>query len=116
MTNSWDGLTASNAGVYPQIVGSVIIVGFMALMAFPVGTGAAIYLEEYAPATGTKGWLTTILEVNISNLAGVPSVVYGLLGLALSFKNIQHETTVEKIVFGVGSATIAYAAYLLFVQ
>ena len=86
LTNSWDGLTASNAGVYPQIVGSIIIVGFMGLMAFPVGTGAAIYLEEYAPSAGTKGWLTTILEVNISNLAGVPSVVYGLLGLAL-FRN-----------------------------
>lgn len=86
LTNSWDGLNAANAGVYPQIVGSIIIVGFMGFMAFPVGTGAAIYLEEYAPSTGTKGWLTTILEVNISNLAGVPSVVYGLLGLAL-FRN-----------------------------
>ncbi|UWG47377.1 ABC-type phosphate transport system, permease component [Halanaeroarchaeum sp. HSR-CO] len=86
LLNSWDGLTASNAGVYPQIVGSIIIVGFMGLMAFPVGTGAAIYLEEYAPSSGLGGWLTTILEVNISNLAGVPSVVYGLLGLAL-FRN-----------------------------
>ena len=86
LLNSWDGLTASNAGVYPQIVGSVIIVGFMALMAFPVGVGAAIYLEEYAPASGLRGRLATILEVNISNLAGIPSVVYGLLGLAL-FRN-----------------------------
>ncbi|MFW6003198.1 MAG: phosphate ABC transporter permease PstA [Halanaeroarchaeum sp.] len=86
LTNSWDGLNAANAGVYPQIVGSIIIVGFMGLMAFPVGTGAAIYLEEYAPSSGLGGWLTTVLEVNISNLAGVPSVVYGLLGLAL-FRN-----------------------------
>ncbi|MGM0397419.1 MAG: phosphate ABC transporter permease PstA [Halobacteriota archaeon] len=86
LTHSWDGLNAANAGVYPQIVGSIIIVGFMGLMAFPVGTGAAIYLEEYAPSSGLGGWLTTILEVNISNLAGVPSVVYGLLGLAL-FRN-----------------------------
>ncbi|TKX53434.1 phosphate ABC transporter permease PstA, partial [Halorubrum sp. SS7] len=80
---SWDGLTASNAGVYPQIVGSIIIVGFMAVLAFPVGIGAAIYLEEYAPNSGFRGRLATLLEVNISNLAGVPSVVYGLLGLAL---------------------------------
>jgi phosphate transport system permease protein len=80
---SWDGLTASNAGVYPQIVGSIIIVGFMAILAFPVGIGAAVYLEEYAPDTGIRGRLATLLEVNISNLAGVPSVVYGLLGLAL---------------------------------
>ena len=81
--NSWDGLNASNAGVYPQIVGSIIVVGFMAVLAFPVGIGAAIYLEEYAPDTGLRGRLATLLEVNISNLAGVPSVVYGLLGLAL---------------------------------
>ncbi|MGQ3330522.1 phosphate ABC transporter permease PstA [Halorubrum sp. FL23] len=83
LLESWDGLNASNAGVYPQIVGSIIIVGFMAVLAFPVGIGAAIYLEEYAPDTGLRGRLATLLEVNISNLAGVPSVVYGLLGLAL---------------------------------
>lgn len=86
LLNSWDGLTASNAGVYPQIVGSVVIVGLMALLAFPIGTGAAIYIEEYAPSSGLGGRLTTVLEVNISNLAGIPSVVYGLLGLAL-FRN-----------------------------
>lgn len=84
--NSWDGLTASNAGVYPQIIGSIIVVGFMALMAFPIGLGAAVYLEEYAPTTGWQGHLATLVEVNIANLAGVPSVVYGLLGLAL-FRN-----------------------------
>ena len=83
LLQSWDGLNASNAGVYPQIVGSIIIVSFMAVLAFPVGIGAAIYLEEYAPDTGLRGRLATILEVNIANLAGVPSVVYGLLGLAL---------------------------------
>ncbi|MEF8806900.1 phosphate ABC transporter, permease protein PstA, partial [Natronomonas sp.] len=80
LLQSWDGLNASNAGVYPQIIGSIIIVGFMAVLAFPVGIGAAIYLEEYAPNTGWGGRLATLLEVNISNLAGVPSVVYGLLG------------------------------------
>lgn len=83
LLHSWDGLTASNAGVYPQIVGSIIIVFFMAALAFPIGIGAAIYLEEYAPESGWGGRLATLLEVNISNLAGVPSVVYGLLGLAL---------------------------------
>ena len=83
LLESWDGLTASNAGVYPQIVGSIIIVGFMAVLAFPVGIGAAVYLEEYAPDSGLRGRLATLLEINISILAGVPSVVYGLLGLAL---------------------------------
>lgn len=86
LLSSWDGLTASNAGVYPQIVGSIVIVGVMALLAFPVGVLAAVYLEEYAPKSGWIGRLATLLEVNIANLAGVPSVVYGLLGLAL-FRN-----------------------------
>lgn len=99
LLNSWDGLTASNAGVYPQIVGSIIVVGFMALFAFPVGVGAAIYLEEYAPDLGWGGRLASVLEVNISNLAGVPSVVYGLLGLAL-FRNT----------LGFGTGVVAAAA------
>ena len=86
LLHSWDGLNASNAGVYPQIVGSIVVVAFMAVLAFPIGIGAAIYLEEYAPVSGWGGRLATLLEVNISNLAGVPSVVYGLLGLAL-FRN-----------------------------
>lgn len=84
--NSWDGLRAANAGVYPQIVGSIVVVGFMAVLAFPVGIGAAVYLEEYAPTSGWGGRLASLLEINIANLAGVPSVVYGLLGLAL-FRN-----------------------------
>ncbi|MDZ7689274.1 MAG: phosphate ABC transporter permease PstA [Halobacteriales archaeon] len=86
LMRSWNGLEAAEAGVYPQIVGSVIVVGFMGLMAFPVGVGAAIYLEEYAPDSGWRGRLASVLDVNISNLAGVPSVVYGILGLAL-FRN-----------------------------
>ena len=86
LLQSWDGLNASNAGVYPQVVGSIVVVGFMTVIAFPIGIGAAIYLEEYAPESGWRGRLASLLEVNISNLAGVPSVVYGLLGLAL-FRN-----------------------------
>lgn len=86
LLNSWHGLQASNAGVYPQIVGSIVVISFMVVLAFPVGICAAIYLEEYAPRSGWGGRLAGVLEVNISNLAGVPSVVYGLLGLAL-FRN-----------------------------
>jgi phosphate transport system permease protein len=55
------------------------MMGLTALFTVPIGVGAAIHLEEYAP----KNWLTNIIEINISNLAGVPSIVYGLLGLAL---------------------------------
>jgi phosphate transport system permease protein len=70
---------ATQAGVYPAMVGSVMLMMIVALVAFPLGVGAAVYLEEYAP----NNRLTRIIDVNISNLAGVPSVVYGLLGLGL---------------------------------
>lgn len=65
------------AGILPAIVGSVGLVTLTALIAVPVGVGAALYLEEYAD----EGWLAHLIEVNIANLAGVPSVIYGLLGL-----------------------------------
>jgi phosphate transport system permease protein len=67
------------AGLRSALFGTIWIMGLTALIAVPIGVGAAVYLEEYAP----KNKLTTIIEINISNLAGVPSIVYGLLGLAL---------------------------------
>jgi len=80
--------TPADAGIYPALVGSVLIVVVIALSAFPVGVGAAIYLEEYAPNTGRLGRVVDLIEINIGNLAGVPSVVYGLLGLALFVRGI----------------------------
>lgn len=74
---SYPSRRASRAGFLPAIVGSVYMVGLMVLFAFPIGVGAAIYLEEYAP----KNWLTDLIQINIANLAGVPSIIYGLLGL-----------------------------------
>ncbi|SEW04481.1 phosphate ABC transporter permease PstA [Halobacterium jilantaiense] len=71
--------TAENAGFYPAIGGSILLMLTVAVFAFPVGVGAAVYLEEYAPDNA----FTRAIDVNISNLAGVPSVVYGLLGLGL---------------------------------
>jgi phosphate transport system permease protein len=68
------------AGVYPALLGSLWIVGLVGLITIPIGVGAAIYLEEYS---NRKSKLYNFLEVNISNLAGVPAIVYGLLGLAL---------------------------------
>ena len=73
----------ADAGLFPAIVGSVFIISIVAIVSFVVGVGAAIYLEEYAPQTGAAGTVTRIIRVNIANLAGVPSVVYGLLGLGL---------------------------------
>ncbi|MDS0478535.1 phosphate ABC transporter permease PstA [Natrinema sp. 1APR25-10V2] len=85
----WSFLTSApsrnpqDAGFYPPLVGSVMMLLVIIVSAFPVGVGAAIYLEEYAPERGRWGRLVDLIEVNIGNLAGVPSVVYGVLGLAL---------------------------------
>ena len=67
------------AGLKAAIFGTIWIMGLTAAFTIPIGVSAAVYLEEYAP----RNWLTTVLEINISNLAGVPSIVYGLLGLGL---------------------------------
>lgn len=67
------------AGIYPALVGSIFLIALTAIFTIFLGVGAAIYLEEYAPDNRT----TRFIEANISNLAGVPSIVYGLLGLAL---------------------------------
>ena len=69
----------ARAGVIQGLVGSAVLAMIVALTAFPIGILTAIYLEEYAPT----GRLTRFIDVNIRNLAGVPSVVYGLLGLAV---------------------------------
>jgi phosphate transport system permease protein len=70
---------ASEAGILTALVGSVFIIGLTALIAIPLGVAAAVHLEEY----GGKGRISRLIEVNISNLAGVPSIIYGLLGLGL---------------------------------
>jgi phosphate transport system permease protein len=81
----WDFLTqfpsrkAERAGILSAWVGTSMIMLVTALVALPVGVAAAIYLEEYAP----KNWFTGIIEINVTNLAGVPSIVYGLLALGL---------------------------------
>ncbi len=71
--------TPEKAGLRPAILGTLWVIGLTALIAFPIGVGASVYLEEYAP---NNRW-TRILKTNIANLAGVPSVVYGLLGLGV---------------------------------
>ena len=70
------------AGVWQGIVGSVCLMIFVVVIAFPLGIGAAVYIEEYARDTR----LTRFINANIRNLAGVPSIVYGLLGLAIFVK------------------------------
>ena len=80
LTNFPSKIRPQRAGVYPALLGSLWLVGLVGLMTIPIGVGAAIYLEEYS---NKKSKLYNFLEVNISNLAGVPAIVYGLLGLAL---------------------------------
>jgi phosphate transport system permease protein len=102
----WDFLNgtlrsrASDAGVFQGLRGSLWIGIFTIGLAFPIGIGAAIYLEEYAPRT----WLTRFITINIRNLAGVPSVVYGLLGLAVFVKALDGLT---------GGATVMAAGITL---
>jgi phosphate transport system permease protein len=90
LKNGWPRLTyefftsfasrrAVNAGILAAWVGTSLIMLVTAVCAVPVGVAAAIYLEEYAP----KNWFTAIVEINVTNLAGVPSIVYGLLALGL---------------------------------
>jgi phosphate transport system permease protein len=70
---------ASRAGVWQGLIGSLMLMVFVIVLAFPIGIGAAVYLEEYAP----DNVATRFMTANIRNLAGVPSIVYGLLGLAI---------------------------------
>ena len=67
------------AGLWAALIGTLYMMGLTALITVPMGVGAAIYLEEYAP----KNWITSFIEINTSNLAGIPSIVYGLLGLSI---------------------------------
>lgn len=82
---SWQFLTSfpsrfpDQAGILSAWVGTILVMCLTALTAVPLGIGAAIYLEEYAP----KNWMTEVIEINIANLAGVPSIVYGLMALGL---------------------------------
>jgi phosphate transport system permease protein len=100
---SWDFIKgipsrrASAAGIWPAFIGSLYLIGLTALIAVPVGVAAAVYLEEY----GRRSKLASIIEVNISNLAGVPSIIYGLLGLELFVRT-----------FGMGATVLAGACTL----
>lgn len=100
---SWDFLTtypsrnAENAGLRSSILGSLWVMGLTIVMAIPVAIGTAIWIEEFAP----KNLLTRIVQLNLSNLAGVPSIIYGILGL-----------TVFVRAFGLGSSILTGALVL----
>jgi phosphate transport system permease protein len=101
---SWEFLTAmpregmKAGGILPAIVGTLLLTLGTALVAIPVGVGGAIYLSEYARDT----WLTRVIRLAIINLAGIPSVVYGLFGLGLFVLFMQFGTSIVA-----GSLTLA---------
>ncbi|MDQ3941173.1 MAG: phosphate ABC transporter permease PstA [Actinomycetota bacterium] len=73
------------AGIWPPLVGTVYLMLLVTVFAFPIGVGAAIYLEEFAP----RNRFTALIETNIANLAAVPSIIYGLLGLAVFYRALS---------------------------
>ena len=96
------------AGVLGAVTGSALMLLVTALIAIPLGVGAAVYLEEFAP----RGRLTDLIEVNINNLAAVPSIIYGLLGLAL-FINWMHLPRASPLVGGLVLALMALPTIII---
>ena len=96
------------AGVLGAVVGSALMLLVTALIAIPLGVGAALYLEEFAP----RGRITDLIEVNINNLAAVPSIIYGLLGLAL-FINWMHLPRASPLVGGLVLALMALPTIII---
>ena len=104
---SWDFLTgypsrrASQAGIFHALTGSVFVILLTAVLALPIGVAAAIYLEEY----GRRNFLARAIEINITNLAAVPSIIYGLLGLGVFVRLMAMGRSVMA-----GAATLALLA------
>jgi phosphate transport system permease protein len=88
--NSFPSRKPEEAGIKAALWGTIWMMGLTAVFAVPLGLGAAIYLEEYAG----RNWFTRIVQLNIANLAGVPSIVYGLLGLALFVRALELQRSV----------------------
>ncbi|RMH11777.1 MAG: phosphate ABC transporter permease PstA [Gemmatimonadetes bacterium] len=76
---NWASRLPERAGIRAPLFGTLWVVGLTALISVPLSVGAALYLEEYAP----RNWMTRFIQLNIANLAGVPSIVYGILGLTV---------------------------------
>jgi phosphate transport system permease protein len=99
---NWSFLTSfpsrrpTEAGLLSALVGTLWLLGIVALVAFPIGVGAGIYLEEFAP----KSKFSQLVEINIANLAGVPSIIYGLLGLQVFVRIMQPITGGRSILAG----------------
>jgi len=95
------------AGVRTAVLGSLLTIAITILVAFPIGVGAAIYLVEYAQ----DNWLNRLLQTNITNLAGVPSIIYGMLGLAIFVRELEPLTS--GAIFGLTDPTTANGRTIL---
>lgn len=99
---SWKFITSfpsrnpDEAGILPALVGSAMLLILTALFAFPIGVAAGIYLEEYA----SDNLFTRLIEINIANLAGIPSIIYGLLGLEIFVRALRGITGGRSIFSG----------------
>lgn len=82
---------AEQAGIYSALLGSVWTIGLTALFAIPMGVGTAIYLEEYSDASSK---INRLIQLNISNLAGIPSIVYGMLGLTVFVRMLAFDRSI----------------------
>lgn len=123
VTEAWDLLTdrawsfltsptsadAGKAGVAQGIRGSILIAGIV-MLTFPIGIGAAIYLEEYAD----DNWVSRLIQVTVRNLAGVPSIVYGLLGLAVFVQGLGGLTGGRSVIAaGLGIAVLVLPVVII---
>ena len=87
---SFSSRRASSAGIYHALTGSLFVIALTGALALPIGVAAAIYLEEY----GSRSRMAHLIEINIANLAAVPSIIYGLLGLGLFVRALHMERSV----------------------
>ena len=88
--SSYPSRLPARSGLFSAVTGTLYMMAITAALAFPLGVGAAIYLEEYA----RRNWFSRMIQVNISNLAGVPSIIYGLLGLQVFVRVLEFERSV----------------------
>ncbi len=99
--NNFPSRKAERAGIKAALVGTIWVMSLVAAVAFPLGVGAGIFLEEFAE----ENWFTSMIEININNLAGVPSIIYGLLGLTVFVRVLEPITGGRSIISG--SLTLA---------
>ncbi len=102
LTQTTQGLDAAESGFKTGVISSLWLLGLTALFAIPVGVGAGIYMEEYAP----PGRFKSIIQINIANLAGVPSIVYGILGLTLFVRAFGYDPLAMGYTLWAGALTL----------